>query len=218
MKPAQKIKATTQKFTEIEYIIDNVVLLSYGNACLVIEVTATNFPLLSEEEKVAKIYSYAAFLNSLSFPIQILIRSKKIDIASYLKLLSTEATKTQNQILASKIKLYRDFVESLVKINSVLDKKFYIVIPYSHLEGVVKTAGSIKGESGQKQAHFESVKSALRLKEASLLMQLSRINLHAKTLNKDELTKLFYSIYNGEFAEINQEINNIQSPVVKTKM
>lgn len=207
MKPAQKIKATTQKFTEIERIIDNVVFLSYGNACLVIEVTATNFPLLSEEERLAKIYSYAALLNSLSFPIQILIRSKKIDISSYLRLLSLEATKTQNQILSSKIKLYRDFVESLIKTNSILDKKFYIIIPYSHLEeGAIKT-----------KTHFESARSTLKLKADSLHAQLTRLNLHAKTLNKDELTKLFYSIYNGDLTEINQEIGNIQSPVVKTK-
>ena len=204
--PAQKIKATTQKFTEIEDIIDDVVLLSFGNACLVIEATATNFPLLSEEERLAKIYSYTTLLNSLSFPIQILIRSKKIDISSYLKLLSQEEAKTQNQILASKIKLYREFVESLVKTNSVLDKKFYIVIPYSSLEeGAIKVAESIKKGLEQKQMRFESAKSALSLKADSLHEQLTRLNLHAKTLNKDELIKLFYSIYNGNSIDLNQQ-------------
>jgi len=216
--PAQKIKATTQKFTEIEDIVDNVVLLSYGNACLVIEVTATNFPLLSKEEGNAKIYAYAALLNSLSFPIQIFIRNKKIDIHSYLKLLDMEATKAQNQILANKIKLYRDFVESLVKMNSVLDKKFYIIIPYSSLEeGAIKTAGNINKGHVQKQTHFESAKAALRLKADSLHTQLTRLNLHAKILSKDELIKLFYSIYNGNSTEISEQIENIRAPAIKAK-
>ena len=216
--PAQKIKATTQRFTEIEDIVDNVVLLSYGNACLIIEVTATNFPLLSKEEGSAKIYAYAALLNSLSFPIQILIRSKKIDISSYLKLLDMKATKTQNQILANKIKLYRDFVESLIKMNSVLDKKFYIIIPYSYLEeGAIKANGSIRKGPAQKQTHFESAKAALRLKADSLHAQLTRLNLHAKTLNKEELIKLFYSIYNGNSTEISEQIENIRAPVIKAK-
>lgn len=217
--PAQKIKATTQKFTEIEYIVDDVVLLSFGNGCLIIEVTATNFPLLSEDEIRSKIYSYATLLNSLSFPIQILIRSKKIDISSYLKLLSQEETKTQNQILANKIKLYREYVESLIKTNSVLDKKFYIIVPYSSLEeGAIRTAEGVKKGLAQKQAHFESAKAALSLKADSLHTQLARLNLRAKTLNKDELIKLFYSIYNGESTEINQEMGNIQAPVIKAKM
>lgn len=84
-KSAQKTKATTQKFIEIQDIIDNIVLLSKGYACLVIEVQATNFSLLSQEEQDVKVLSYSSLLNSLSFPIQVFIRSKKIDISSYLR-------------------------------------------------------------------------------------------------------------------------------------
>lgn len=201
--PAQKIKATTQRFTEIEHIADDIVFLSFGNACLIIEVTATNFPLLSQDEKNAKIYSYATLLNSLSFPIQIFIQNKKIDISSYLRLLDTEATMTQSQILVGKIKLYRDFIESLVKVNSVLDKRFYIIIPYSSLEeGAIKTAGSIKKGMGQGQAHFESASASLKLKADSLRDQLTKLNLQAKTLNKNELIGLFHNIYNEGSLEI----------------
>jgi len=74
---AQKIKATTQKFIEILDIVDNVVLLASGNACSVIEVQATNFALLSSEEQNARVLSYAALLNSLSFPIQVFISKQK---------------------------------------------------------------------------------------------------------------------------------------------
>ena len=124
IKPAQRKKATTQKFTEIENIEENIVILSGKNACLIIEVNATNFALLSKEEQDTKIFSYASLLNSLSFPVQIFIRSKKLDISSYLKLLEAQSGQTQNQLLSTQIKLYGDFVRELVKVNTVLDKKF----------------------------------------------------------------------------------------------
>lgn len=207
--PAQKIKATTQKFTEVENIIEDIVLLSYGNACLVIEIKATNFPLLSQEEQYAKIYSYASLLNSLSFPIQILIRNKKIDISSYVKLLETEASKTTNPIFTEKIKQYKDFVESMVKTESVLDKKFYIIVPYSSFEaGIIKRTNNA---ATQKQTRFNYAKAALKLKEDSIVSQLKKLGLHAKTLNKDELIKLFYSVYNNDSSDIKADSSTTQS-------
>ena len=113
MKPANT--GSTQKFTEIEDIRENVVILSGGNACLVIEVQASNFALLSKQEQDAKIVAYAALLNSLSFPIQIVVVNEKIDISSYIKLLDQESQKqTSNKTLSGEIKQYRDFVKDLV--------------------------------------------------------------------------------------------------------
>lgn len=203
---AQKIKATTQKFIEVADIIDNVVMLTNGNACLVIEVQATNFSLLSKEEQDVKVLSYSSLLNSLSFPIQVFIRSKKIDISSYLRLLDEEVTKSQNQLLKNQIKLYRNFVQELVKVNTVLDKKFYIAIPYSSLE-----SGIGIGHAN----FFMSAKSKLSSKAESLHAQLRRMNLIAKTLGKEELVKLFHEIYNGDFEQINEALENIKFPVVK---
>ncbi len=214
---AQKGRATTQKFTEIESIEGNVVILSGGNACFIIEVTATNFSLLSKEEQDAKIFSYASLLNSLSFPIQIFIRSRQLDISSYLRLLDQESQNSQNQILSSEIKLYRDFVKELVKVNTVLDKKFYIVIPYSHLEagiGGTKT-GTKRGFS--KDGFIAEAQATLRSKAQSLLSQLARLNLRAKTLEKEELVKLYYEIYNKDMIETTQVADNIKTPIVKTK-
>lgn len=205
-KSAQKTKATTQKFIEIVDIVDNVVLLSNGFACLVIEVQATNFALLSKEEQDVKVLSYSSLLNSLSFPIQVFIQSKKIDISSYLKLLDEEVNKSQNQLLKNQIKLYKDFVQELVKVNTVLDKKFYIAIPYSGLE-----SGIGIGHTN----FFMSAKSKLSSKAESLHAQLRRMNLPAKTLGKEELVKLFHEIYNGDFEQINETLENIKFPVVK---
>ena len=206
-KSAKNSKATTQKFIEIQDIVDNIVLLSGGNACLVIEVQATNFSLLSQQEQDVKVLSYSSLLNSLSFPIQVFIRSKKIDISSYLRQLDDEVTKTQNQLLKNQIKLYKDFVQELIKVNTVLDKKFYIAIPYSGLESGINVGHNF----------FMNAKSKLSSKAESLHAMLRRMNLPARTLSREELVKLFHEIYNGNFEQINETMLGIKFPVVKTQ-
>jgi hypothetical protein len=207
-------KATTQNFIEIDSVDEEIVILSGKNACSIIEVNATNFALLSKEEQDTKIFSYASLLNSLSFPIQIFIRSKKLDVSAYLRLLDTQANQSQNELLSSQIRLYRDFVKELVKVNTVLDKKFYIIIPYSYLEGGVASAkGTVTNIS--KDAFFNQAKGALRSKTESVHAQLARLNLRAKTLHKEELLKLFYEIFNGDSVDTNQIAEEINNPIVK---
>lgn len=206
---AQQTKATTQKFIEILDIVDNVVLLASGNACSIIEVQATNFALLSQEEQNVRVLSYSSLLNSLSFSIQVFIRSKKIDISSYLRLLDQEVEKSQNQLLQQQIKLYRGFIAELVKVNAVLDKKFYIVIPYTGLES---------GLSMSRENFFLSAKAKLTVKAESLHAMLKRMNLSAKTLNKEELVKLFHEIYNGDIEQIDKIAQNTKYPFVKREI
>lgn len=197
-KTAPKNTTSTQKFIEIVDIVEDIVVLTGGNACLIIEVKATNFALLSAEEQDAKIYSYASLLNSLSFPIQIVIRSKKLDITSYLNLLEEERSKTQNKYLANQIGLYKDFVKELVKVNTILDKKFYVVIPYSSLEkGLTGAKEQVNANSPQSN-FIIGAKTSLHSKAESLHTQLGRLNLKAETLNKEQVTKLFYDIFNDE--------------------
>ncbi len=214
---AQKINATTQRFTEIVDVVDDVVLLTGNNACSIIEVRATNFALLSMEEQNSKIYSYAALLNSLSFPMQIIIRSKKLDVTAYLKLLENEAKNSANEILANQIRLYRDFVQELVKVNVVLDKKFYICIPYSYMEkGAAGTATTtIANKQNNKTGFLEEAKVALHTKLDALHSQLARLNLGAKTLEKEELVKLYYEIYNDTMVETNQLTDNVKTAIIR---
>ncbi len=193
-KSAQKISATTQKFIEIDDIVDNVVILSGGNACMIMEIVATNFALQSIEEQQVKILSYASLLNSLSYYIQIVILSRKLDISSYVKLLEQEAGKTKNQMLSQQIILYKNFVAELVRTNSVLDKKFYIAISFSVLE---KGAGAI-ADVKNKQTYAADAKNLLNSKAASLTQELLRIGLKSKILGKNELIRLFYEIYNSD--------------------
>ena len=189
----QKQKATTQKFIEISDIIDNVVLFASDNACSVIEVQAINFALLSKEEQNAKVFAYSSLLNSLSFSIQIFIRSKKIDISSYLKLLEEEAKKNQNELLKNNIDRYKTFVQELVRVNEVLDKKFYIVLSYTGFEG---------GIGVTRDNFYPSAKKDLAMKETSINSMLHRMNLTARTLDKEELIRLFHEIYNGDLEQV----------------
>src|SRR3989344_2087412 len=134
------IRATTQEFLEIEDIVDDIVIMTNGSAALVIETTAVNFGLLSEEEQDALIYAYASFLNSLSFPLQVVILSKRMDISSYIEFLVREEEKAFEAIAKDRIRNYREFILSTIKENKVLEKKFYLIIPFSVLELGIKDA------------------------------------------------------------------------------
>lgn len=190
-------RGSTQAFTEIKDIIENVVLLSSGNACLVIEIQASNFSLLSKQEQDAHIVAYAQLLNSLSFPIQIVIRNKKIDLSSYIKLLAKQE-QTQPQS-ANYLREYRVFVESLITANTVLEKRFFITIPYSFLE---------------KGTDIDAVRVALHTKAATILSQLARLGVRARTLGKEELVRLFFDIYN-EAHGVSEQFAVDHAPVVQ---
>lgn len=208
----QKNAAPSQKFIEITDIVDDIVVLANGNACLIIEIQATNFSLLSLEEQGAKIFSYASLLNALSFSIQIVIRSKKLDVSNYLKLLDDEKAKAQTEALSKQINLYRNFVQELVKVNTILDKKFYIVIPYSSLEKGVGGATQAIGDNSAQSNFIAGAKAALYSKADAVHTQLNRLNLKAETLGKEKITKLFYDIFNDESIN-HQQTENITKPI-----
>ena len=202
----QKINATTQRFIEIQDIVDDIIVLSGGQACLILEVVATNFTLQSKEEQQSRILSYASLLNSLSFAIQIVILSRQLDISSYVKLLEIEASRTPNQIFSKHIAMYKDFVADLVKTNTVLDKKFYVIIPYSFLE---KGAGAV-ANLNNKEAFVKEAKLQLHSKSSSVIQELLRIGLKSKILGKNELVQVFYEIYNSDQSgrEAGESVNN----------
>ncbi len=204
-KTAQKT-ASTQKFIEIENIIDNIVFFTGGNAAMVVEVTATNFALLSQGEQQAKIASYVALLNSLSFPIQIFIRNKKLDISSYLRLLQDQEGSQPNPIVKERIRLYREFVANLVKVNTVLDKKFYIAFSFSSLE---------KGITAKASEFQSNAKAGLHTKAQGIQSQLTNLNLKNKVLGHDELASLFYEVYNGDLTHATQVGGENSFPIVR---
>lgn len=205
MDPAQiAIRASTQEHLPVEDIQGNLVILKDGSCAMVISVSSVNFDLLSEGEQEATIYAYGALLNSLTFPIQLLIRSQKKDISSYLDLLEKqEIKKASSPLLKNLINSYRKFVAEMVKKNNVLDKKFYVVIPFSALElGVASSLTSLikPGRSlpFPKEHILQKAQISLTPKRDHLLKLFSRLGLTARQLENKELIRLFYEIYNSE--------------------
>lgn len=197
-KTAQTKGTSTQNFTEILDIREDIVLLHGGNACIVLELQAVNFTLLSGEEQDAKVYAYGALLNSLSFPIQIIVRSKKVEIQAYIASLSDAAKQTTNQKLSQDIARYKDFVENLVTTTTILDKQFYVVISYSSLEeGMSGAAQAAHMGSSNTDDFFIKAQAGLHTKADELISQIDRMNIRAKVLNHDALVHVFHDIYNG---------------------
>lgn len=192
-KPTSPIKSTTQNFIEIEEIKDDVVMMKDFSASIVIEVGAVNFWLLSQEEQVSMIYAYAGLLNSLSFPTQVLIVSKKMDISSYLDYLDATITKTKADLIKSRLLSYKEFIKTVVKRNTVLEKRFFFVVPFSPLE--LGIAGANIGAL-QKEYVISRAKTSLYPKRDHLLRLLSKIGLQGTCLQKQELVELFYNLYN----------------------
>ncbi len=192
-KPTSPVKASTQSFIEIEEIKDDVVLMKDFSAATVVEVGAVNFWLLSTEEQSSMIYAYSELLNSLSFPIQILIVSKKIDVSSYLDYLEDKINKQTVDILKNRMIGYREFIKSIIKINTVLEKRFFFVVPFSPLE--MGISGTNPG-SLNKEYVFTRAKTALYPKRDNLLRLITKIGLNGSVLQRQELTELYYNLYN----------------------
>ncbi|PIS08890.1 hypothetical protein COT75_04355 [Candidatus Beckwithbacteria bacterium CG10_big_fil_rev_8_21_14_0_10_34_10] len=209
MKTAQSpIRASTQDHLPIKEIKDGLVLLKNNSSCLVLKTTAINFGLLSEKEQEATIFAYAALLNSLTFQIQILIQSRQKDISGYLKLISQRLTSAKNEKYKIQLKSYYRFIENIVQKNKILDKKFYLIIPYAPI--------AIKGPDKIK---IERAKTDLYPKRNHLIGQFQRIGLRASQLNNQELIELFYAIYNpGARGQKFSSLKDYSSPLVQPQL
>jgi len=220
------IKGSTQDHLPIEDVIDGIVMMKDGSCSIVLSVSSVNFDLLSEPEQSALVFAYGGILNSLNFPIQIIIQSHSKDVSSYLKNLENIQEKQVNPQLKERIKQYRKFIEETVKKNDVLSKSFYIAVSFSVLELGIKTGG-VKGammflpKNKKQELPFtkeyilEKAKASLEPKRDHLVRLFSRLGLEIEPLNNKELIDLFYRTYNEEVA-INQKIQNVnyQAPVV----
>ncbi len=192
-KPTSPVKASTQSFIEIEEIKDDIVLMKDFSAAAVVEVGAVNFWLLSTEEQSSMIYAYSELLNSLSFPVQILIVSKKIDVSSYLDYLEDKINKQVIDILKKRMIGYREFIKSIIKINTVLEKRFFFVVPFSPLE--MGISGTNPG-SLNKEYVITRAKTSLYPKRDNLLRLITKIGLNGSILQRQQLTELYYNLYN----------------------
>jgi hypothetical protein len=207
--PDLPLVSTTQNEMPIADITEDMVLFKDGGAALVLESTSLNFGLLSEKEQQAVVYSYAALLNSLSFSIQILVRSQRKDISNYLTYLSEAATKITNPKLQVVMNSYRTFIGEIVKKKNVLGKRFFIVIPFSPLELGAKQSFSTITAKGPlpfpKSYIVKKAQIALFPKRDHLIRQAGRLSLRLTQLNTNQLIELFYDFYNPKAPVITKQ-------------
>ncbi len=217
------IQSTTQQFLDIYDITNDLVIMKDGTTSLIITVDAMNFGLLAEEEQDGIMYAYASLLNSLNYPIQIIIRSQTKDVTGYLLLLREQEEITQNKLMRQRIRAYREFVSNLIHERNVLDKKFYVCIPASSIElGLLAPASVMPGSKPfdvstiEKSVILEKARNILEAKRDHLISQFARIGLFSRQLTTQEIIQLFYLSYNPEAAEGQQlaDTSNYTTPLV----
>lgn len=179
----------TKDFVPVAQIKNDLVILNDGSMAVIIQTSAVNFDLLSENEQLAIIGSFAGLLNSLSFSIQIVIRSKKLDISHYLNTLKEAEKKQTNPLLQMMMQRYRAFIAAIIRDNEVLDKQFYVVLAVSPIE-----LGVVSSQDAEK--NLPKALNILGPRRDHILKQLSRIGLKSTQLDDERLIKLFYDIYN----------------------
>ena len=229
---AKKVKSTTQDHLDIAEIKNDIVILKNGGAVSVIECDAINFDLLSVQEQDAAIAAYSSLLNSLSFPIQVVIRSKKMDITDYIEKVKALEEKQLDTKIKAQIAAYRNFIQTeLVTKEEVLEKSFYVAIPYKMFDlikatplGWIDELFNFKNRTKSKINIDKIVQEAttdLEPKRNFLVKEFARIGIKAKILKTNDLIKLFYEIYNPETAQaqkIRGNISEYTSALVEPKI
>ena len=221
--PNSVTESTTQQFLDIFDITNNFVIMKDGTASLIIAVDAMNFGLLAEEEQDSIMYAYAGLLNSINYPIQIIIRSQTKDVTSYLQLLKDQEAATPDRSKQKRIERYRKFVADLIRERNVLDKKFFVVIPAEPVElgilaatSVIPGKGTINITSVDRNIIIEKARNLLEPKKDHLIAQFARIGLYSRQLETQEIIQLFYLSYNPEASEGQQigDSNSYTTPLV----
>ena len=203
-KTKKTIGNPTQSFLKVSEIHDDTIIMEDGTMRAVLTVSSSNFDLKSEEEQNALIYAYQRFLNSLEFHIQIVMQSRKMDIADYTEKLKVIMERQTNELLRMQTGEYIEFISRLVESANVMNKNFYVVIPYEM--SVVSTGGqSIFSKlfgTGKAQAleaknkAFKEYKKQLDERASTVSANLASSGLRVVRLNTDQLIELVYNSYN----------------------
>ncbi|KUK77096.1 MAG: hypothetical protein XD93_0542 [candidate division WS6 bacterium 34_10] len=206
-KDRARATASTQDHLEIRDIVDDLVITKSGSVAMVIQTNAINFDLLAEYEQDNKIFAFAGLLNSLNFHIQILIRTRRIDISNYVEYLKAQQKSSMSKGLQEMMEIYTQFIQNLIVQNNVLDKNFFIVIPYNpaaplpgaNMFDAKKTKEEQEAQKAMKQEELiEKAKIFLYPKRDHIVKQLGRMGLTGHQLTNQELITEFYTTYNPD--------------------
>lgn len=193
----------TQEFIPIKEIRDGAVILKDDSLHIILMASTLNFALKSEDEQTAIIAQYQNFLNSLDFSVQFFIQSRKLNIESYIAALKQLEKKQDNDLMKIQTKEYIEFVKNFVKISNVMEKTFYISVPYSTASMEVKKsfiggaiAGFFKKAVKETEDDFEENKIQLEQRADIVAQGLSRVGVRVAPLDTEELIELFYELFN----------------------
>ena len=195
----------TQQYLDVAEVKEDVIVLKSGALRSVLAVSAINFDLKSSEEQEAIISQYQNFLNSVDFPVQIIISSRKLNMQNYLDFLVSKEKEQPNELLRMQISEYRDFINQLVSVSNIMEKNFYIIVPFSPIENKEKGFFSniqslINPQKNilEKRENFETYKNQLFQRVDHITAALSGIGLRIVPLKTEELIELLFNSYNPE--------------------
>lgn len=222
---------STQNALQIAEIRDGIVIMNDGSFRSVVMVKSINFDLMSNEEREAVEYSYQGFLNSLYFPIQIFIRSQKVDLGPYIERLDKIRSEHDNMLLALLMEDYIQYIGDLSQQTNIMDKKFYVVVPYfpvGDLSNVLSQSknffGGITDMFSNKEQHvrineadLNKAKDELRNRVQALLGGLQQCSIQGLPLDTQELIELYYDTYNPDTATRQQlkNFDDLTAPVIQ---
>lgn len=195
----------TQSFLKIAEIKSDCVVLNDGSMRAILGVSSTNFDLKSQEEQDGIIFGFQRFLNSLEFPIQILMQSRKMEIGNYLEKLKRIAEKQTNELLRVQTTEYIEFISRLIENASIMNKNFYMIVPQSD-NVLVKPSGFFSNifgggktkEAQEKMENFEKAKEKLENRIVAVTGSLSGLGIRAVRMKTEEIIQLYYNSYNFE--------------------
>jgi len=199
--------SSAQEFLAIDTIREDAVVLKDGGLRVVLMCSSLNFALKSAEEQDAIVFQYQNFLNSLDFPLQFVIHSRRLNIAPYLETLRQRQKEETNELMQVQISEYLEFVKTFVDMTNIMSKTFYVVVPFSssmisQKKGFLGNTfaalglGQGKKENDAKGTSFEDNKNQLWQRVDSISEGLRRLGLRSAPLKTEELIELFYGLYN----------------------
>jgi len=211
-----KIKNSTQEHLDIAEIRDDVVVMKDGTMRSVIMVSSINFALKSEDGQNAVIDAYIRFLNNLSFPLQIVIQSRELDIDNYLEYLKVKEKEQINRLLKVQTADYIEYIKELTSLGKIMNKRFFVIVPYSSLSDKRKGFFSLLGEALQpatilklKEKTFRKYQEMLDRRVDSVIGGLESMGVATTRLDTQGLIELYYKTYNPESSK-NQELPDLE--------
>lgn len=197
----------TQKFVDIKEIKDGVVYLKSGGLRRILIVSGVNFDLKSEAEQMLILNTFQNFLNTLDFPVQFFIHSRKVNINAYLEKMRIRQEEEQNELLKIQIEEYINFIRDFVEQNAIITKTFFVVVPYEHIaiigraKGFLGLFGTTKEETEKKTNSIAESLEQLSHRVNQVTDGLEQIGLRTAVLEDEELIELFYNLYNPQLVE-----------------